>query len=116
MLATFDATGAQRVALYGADGTPLLTAASHGAVQGPAAHDAAASGNPLRVAGVYRATPPAVAAGDLVDLLADAAGRPLVDVQRIAGLAAPAPRTPADAAALVAALPVEAVLLELNGS
>lgn len=116
MLATFDASGAQRVALCGADGTPLLTTANPGVVQGPAAHDAAASGNPLRVAGVYRGAPPAVADGDVVDLLVDAAGRPLVDVQRIGGLAAPAPRTPADGAALVAALPVEAVLLGYNGS
>lgn len=42
---------------------------------GGAAHDAAAAGNPLRVAGVYRATPAAVADGDVVDLFTDAAGR-----------------------------------------
>lgn len=115
MLAVFEASGAQRVALYGLDGTPLLTTASPGVVQGPAAHDAPAAGQPLRVAGVYRAAAPSVADGDVVDLLADAAGRPLVDMARIGGLA-PTVRTPADGEALAGALLVEAVLRGHNGS
>lgn len=44
-------------------------------ISGAAAHDAVAAGNPLRVGGVYRTAIPAVAAGDIVDLLLDAAGR-----------------------------------------
>lgn len=47
-------------------------------VAGAAAHDAAASGNPVRMAGVYRSTLPAVATGDIVDLLLDAAGRAII--------------------------------------
>lgn len=47
-------------------------------VVGGAAHDAAATGNPLRIAGVYHATIPGVADGDVADLLVDAAGRPIV--------------------------------------
>lgn len=83
---------------------------------GAAAHDAAAAGNPVRIAGVYRATPPAVTDGDVVDLLADAAGRPQVDVVRFAGTAAPTPRTPADAASGVSALPIDGQLGVFNGS
>lgn len=83
---------------------------------GGAAHDAAAAGNPLRVAGVYRATPAAVADGDVVDLFTDAAGRPQVDIARIAATAAPTPRTPAAGAALVSALPVEAIPMLGNSS
>ena len=44
-------------------------------VQGKAAHDAAAAGNPVRMGGVYRTTLAGVAAGDVVDLFLDAAGR-----------------------------------------
>lgn len=116
MLAVFDASGAQRVALYGADGTPLLTTGNPGAVQGVAAHDAAGAGNPLRVAGVYHATPPTGADGDVLDILTDAAGRPMIDVRRFGGTDSPVPRTPADAAALVSGLPVEAVLALFNGA
>lgn len=46
-----------------------------GVVQGAAAHDAAASGSPVQVGGVYRATLPAVADGDAVSMLMDPAGR-----------------------------------------
>lgn len=55
---------------------------------GPAAHDAAASGNPLRVGGVYRSSDPAVANGDLVDLALTAAGLLRVQVDRFASHAA----------------------------
>jgi len=44
-------------------------------ISGPAAHDAAAVANPVRIAGVYRTTLPAVASGDIVDLLAHLDGR-----------------------------------------
>lgn len=47
-------------------------------VEGAAAHDAAASGNPVQVGGVFRSTLPAVADGDAASLLMDAAGRVLV--------------------------------------
>lgn len=47
----------------------------HHIVQGQAAHDAAASGNPVRLGGVYHSAAPSVADGDVVDLLTDAAGR-----------------------------------------
>jgi len=51
-------------------------------------HDAPAAGSPIRTAGVYRATPPAVADGDLADLLLDAAGRlHVADIAKIAGVA-----------------------------
>lgn len=42
---------------------------------GLAAHDAAAAGNPNRVAGVYRSAAPSVGDGDVVDFYTDAAGR-----------------------------------------
>lgn len=42
---------------------------------GPAAEDAAAAGSPVRLGGVYSATPPAVDDGDIVSLLTDVAGR-----------------------------------------
>lgn len=54
------------------------TGASALQAQGAAAHDAVAVGNPVQVGGVYRATAPAVADGDAVSLLTDAAGRALV--------------------------------------
>ncbi|MBU2177436.1 MAG: hypothetical protein KJ556_20280 [Gammaproteobacteria bacterium] len=47
-------------------------------IAGGAAHDAAAAGNPMRVAGVYRSSAPAVSDGDIADLYVDAAGRQLV--------------------------------------
>ena len=56
----------------------LVDAAGRLLIAAAAAHDAAATGNPIRVAGVYRATDPAVADGDIADLLVDAAGRPLI--------------------------------------
>ena len=61
------ADGDNVVLLVDASGRPIVT--------GPAAHDAAAAGNPLRLGGVYRTTNPAVANLDIVDLLLDAAGR-----------------------------------------
>jgi len=42
---------------------------------GAAAHDAAAAGNPFRIAGVYHASDPTGTDGDILDLLADVAGR-----------------------------------------
>lgn len=83
MLAVFETCGALRVALYGPDGASLLTGANPGVVQGPAAHDAPAAGNPLRAGAVYRAQPASVADGDIVDLLADAAGRLVVRKARL---------------------------------
>ncbi len=53
----------------------LLDSAGRILVAGAAAHDGAASGNPVRIGGVYRTAVPAVAAGDIADLLVDAAGR-----------------------------------------
>lgn len=47
-------------------------------IGGPVAHDAAAAGNPVRIGGVYRSTPPAVANLDIADFLLDAAGRVIV--------------------------------------
>lgn len=51
-----------------------------GAVQGRAARDAAAAGNPVQVGGTYRSSPGSVSDGDAVDLLMDAEGRPQVDI------------------------------------
>lgn len=53
----------------------LVDASGNRIMVGPASHDAAAAGAPLRAGGVYRATLPSVGDGDIVDLLADAAGR-----------------------------------------
>ena len=47
-------------------------------VQGWVAHDAAASGNPVQVGGVYRATDPAVADGDMASLRVNAKGEAIV--------------------------------------
>lgn len=69
------AATAEAVTIYGPTGQPLLTTSNPGAVQGVAAHGAAAAGNPLRLAAVYRAVAPNVADGSVVDLFADAAGR-----------------------------------------
>jgi len=44
-------------------------------ISGSAAHDAAATGNPVRIGGVYRSTIPVLTTGDVGDLLLDAAGR-----------------------------------------
>lgn len=49
-------------------------------VQGTAAHDAAAVGNPVQVGGVYRATDPAVADGDVASLRLNAKGEAIVSV------------------------------------
>lgn len=64
--------------LIDSNGRIILAPTSTVIVAGGEAHDAAASSNPLRIAGVYRATAPAVADGDIVDLLMDAAGRATV--------------------------------------
>ena len=53
----------------------LVDAAGHPLIVGPAAHDAAAVGNPVRIGGVHRTTIPAVADLDAADFLVDAAGR-----------------------------------------
>jgi hypothetical protein len=53
----------------------MVHSESRNTVQGKAAHDAAAAGNPVRMGGVYRTTLAGVAAGDVVDLFLDAAGR-----------------------------------------
>jgi len=47
-------------------------------VAGLADHDEALKGYPVPMAGVYRSTPPGVGDGDVVTLLTDAAGRPLI--------------------------------------
>lgn len=53
---------------------------------GNVAHGAPDSGNPVKVGGVYRASPPSVADGNRVDLLVDAAGRAVVTLgTKIAG-------------------------------
>lgn len=57
----------------------LVDAAGRPLIVGPAAHDAAAVGNPLRLGGVYRSTLPGVAAADIVDLLMSAEGRPRIE-------------------------------------
>ena len=49
-------------------------------IQGTAAHDAAAVGNPVQIGGVYRATDPAVADGDAVSLRVNAKGEAIVSV------------------------------------
>ena len=54
----------------------LVDAAGRPLVVGPAAHDAAALGSPLRSGGVYRTTLPGVAAADIADMLVSAEGRP----------------------------------------
>lgn len=64
-----------RVVLYDTNGNALLTAANPAAVQGPAAHGSTATGNPIRSAGVYRASPPTVTDGNVADFLVDTAGR-----------------------------------------
>ncbi len=53
----------------------LVDAAGRPLIAGPAAHDAAAVGNPVRIGGVHRTTIPAVADLDAADFLVDAAGR-----------------------------------------
>lgn len=52
---------------------------------GPAAEDAAAAGSPLRIGGVYSATPPSVDDGDIVSLLTDDAGRLEIIVSETSG-------------------------------
>lgn len=53
----------------------LVDAQGRQIMVGPAAHDAAAVGSPVRVGGVYHAADPAGADGDILDMLVDAAGR-----------------------------------------
>ena len=53
----------------------LVDAGGRQIMVGPADHDAAAVGSPLRMGGVYHAADPAVVDGDIVDALVDAAGR-----------------------------------------
>jgi hypothetical protein len=64
-------------------GNSVVTAGVNGllAVGGNVAHDAADAGNPVKVAGVYRAAAPSVADGDRVDLFMDAAGRAQIRAQ-----------------------------------
>lgn len=47
---------------------------------GKAAHDAAASGNPVQIGGVYRSTDPALSNGDVGSLRVNAKGEALVEV------------------------------------
>lgn len=58
-------------------GTNTVTAGVNGllAVGGAGAHDAAISGNPVRVGGRYQAAPGTVDDGDTADVLVDASGR-----------------------------------------
>lgn len=64
----------------------LLTSSSSGTgtssnqVQGNAAHDAVDIGNPVKVGGVYKASPTTVASGDRTDLLTDEYGQAKVVV------------------------------------
>lgn len=71
---------ANRVLLYDANGNPLLTAVNPGVIQGAAAHDAAASGSPVQVGGVYRSTDPAVTDGDAASLRVNAKGELLAQL------------------------------------
>lgn len=57
-------------------------------IVGPAAHDAAAAGSPLRIGGVYHSSNPAGADGDILDLLLDALGRLRVNDDWTPGLQA----------------------------
>lgn len=52
-------------------------------VVGPAAHDTVNSGAPVKAGGVYRSAAPSVTDGDVVDFLADAAGRLAVGVYQL---------------------------------
>ena len=58
------------------DGTKMLWTKAQGVV----AHDAVASGNPVQVGGVYRATDPNVADGDIASLRVNAKGEALVSL------------------------------------
>lgn len=51
-----------------------------GNIDGKDAHDAAASGNPVQVGGVYRATDPAVEDGDVASLRVNAKGEAIVQI------------------------------------
>lgn len=57
---------------------PLSDSDGRQIIVGAAAHDAAAAGSPLRIAGVYRSSAPAVTSGDIVDMLMDAGGRQII--------------------------------------
>lgn len=72
--------GAGRVLLWGPDGTALMTAANPGIIQGPAAHDAAASGNPVQAGGVYRVADPVLADGDVGSIRVNAKGEVLAQL------------------------------------
>ena len=50
---------------------------------GDVAHDAVDSGNPVKVGGVYKASPTAVASGDRTEFLTDSSGRQIVSVSGI---------------------------------
>jgi len=54
--------------------------ANSGFVGGPAAHDAAAAGNPVQIGGVYWATDPNVADGDVASLRVNAKGEVLTQL------------------------------------
>lgn len=68
----------QRVTVVGSG-----TGASSTQVQGTAADNAAASGNPVREGGVYNTTPPTYANGDIADAQADVNGNRKVVEQYI---------------------------------
>lgn len=55
--------------------TPAVTFSGDVTVVGKAAHDAAASGNPVLIGGRYASVAPSVADGDAATILTDAAGR-----------------------------------------
>ena len=83
-------------------------------IEGAAAHDAPASGNPVQVGGVFRAANPAVADGDAVSLLVDAAGRPLIVGDRTPADALAVPTNVIDAMAILMALAPDAALDRLR--
>lgn len=74
------ANGAGRVLLWGPDGTALMTAANPGVIQGPAAHDAPASGYPVQAGGVYRVADPALADGDVGSIRVNAKGEQIMQL------------------------------------
>jgi hypothetical protein len=77
--ASFTLAGRQRVdsSLTQINGNTALTGGANGSLGtgGLAAHDGAATGNPNRIAGVYRSAAPSVDDGDIVDFWSDSAGR-----------------------------------------
>ena len=66
---------------FDTSGDELFVAANPGIVAGTAAHGAAASGNPVQAAGVYRSADPALDDGDVGSLRVNAAGELITETQ-----------------------------------